>query len=120
MRWINRLFRARWRFELPPMRSLPPPSVIRPMEVRDRGACETIYRLNEPKRFPPNYFDLFADKLREGGSSVLVAEIDGVVRGLGAIRIVRYPILDVASLTFGMVHPEYQNRGLGTALLLAR
>jgi predicted N-acetyltransferase YhbS len=114
------LFRAPGRFRVPAMRGRSPTCAIRPIKERDIGACEAIYRLNEPARFPPGYFDLFFEKLRGDGSLVLIAEVDGQVRGVGGVRILRIPRIDAAMLGFGMVHPAHQKRGLGTVLLIAR
>jgi hypothetical protein len=49
---------------------------------------------------------------------ILVAEMEGCVRALGGIA--TYEDSNAAALSFGMVHPGYQRKRLGTVLVLAR
>jgi len=93
---------------------------IRPYRDGDFEVCAEIFRLNEGKHFPVGLFEDFAEKLRveEKRPLELVAEVDGEVRAYGGIT--RQIGERRASLSYGMVHPEFQKQGFGTAVLLAR
>lgn len=97
----------------------PHPCVIRLLKTEDIEACEGIYRLNE-NRFPPGMFDTFSRSLRGRDALFLVAEVDGQVRGLGAVSMRRAGRTEGAVLSWGMVDPSFQRRGYGSALLRAR
>lgn len=97
-----------------------PKCTIRRLQESDVEVCETIYRLNEPGRFPAGYFQKFADWLRNGNSLILVAEQDGDVRAFGGVNAQDRDGRYVAYLSFGMVHPAHHRQGFGTVLLLAR
>jgi GNAT superfamily N-acetyltransferase len=97
-----------------------PPCRIRKVGPDDFDACRTIYRLNEPGRFPEGYLDHFCEWLTAGRSLVLVAERDRHVLGLGGIAIQPMNGFATAKCIMGMVHPLLHGHGLGTALLLAR
>lgn len=80
-----------------------------------------IYRLNEPGRFPAGYADLFSEYLQAHVNLVLICEVDGEIRGFGGVGITHVSwAVDQASLNYGMVHPDFHQRGFGTTLLLAR
>lgn len=86
----------------------------------DIDACAEIYRLNEPGRFPPGYFDHFYHWLRREDDLVLVCESGGAIRGFGGVSIARQAMGEFAALNFGMIHPTHHGEGYGTALLFAR
>jgi ribosomal protein S18 acetylase RimI-like enzyme len=116
--WLKNVLRDRSQF-LIPMANIPLPAChARPVREEDFAACEEIYRLNEIPHFPENFFATFAKWLRGDDRLVLVLEIDGQVRALAGISTVGDT--EVVALSYGMVHPEYQRQGLGTALLLTR
>jgi GNAT superfamily N-acetyltransferase len=87
---------------------------------RDYGSCKAIYQANEAGHFPVGYDGLFAAWLTSGKSLVVVIETDGHVVAFGGINAMQRNWLNLASLTFGMVHPDHQRRGFGTILLFAR
>lgn len=123
LKWLDALLRERDRFCMPVSQRLPPRCRIRLFRQDDCLAAEEIYRLNEPGRFPPDYFDHFAAWLRSKESLILVAEDDGRVVGLGGVHYLetKYPTGTVfAALAFGMVHPQRHRQGFGTVLLLSR
>jgi len=102
-----------------PQRPLPA-CRIRPLQDADFEACEEIYRLNEAAHFPPDFFGEFQDFFRGRKAYVLVAEVEGAIRGFGGISIHPHHAIQAAGLSFGMVHPDFRKQGFGTALLLAR
>jgi GNAT superfamily N-acetyltransferase len=93
---------------------------IRLLTERDYGSCKAIYQVNEAGHFPVGYDGLFAEWLTSGKSLVVVIETDGRVVAFGGINAMQRKWLNLASLTFGMVHPDHHRKGFGTILLFAR
>ena len=108
------------RFHVPDRRTPLPACTLRALHADDHAACEAIYRLNEPGRFPPGVFPEFSAWLRDGRCAVLAAERDGRLCGFGGIQLRKTAQSHLAWLSFGMVDPACQRQGLGTALLLGR
>lgn len=76
-----------------------------------------LYVANESGRFPAcarSAFEAFLDRNPRG---LAVAELDGRVVGCGALEV---GIDGAATLAYGLVHPEYQGRRIGTTLILLR
>lgn len=92
------------------------PCRIRKCEERDWPELERFYRAQEGKTIPHGCFEQFQQNMRS--SSYLVAEHqDILVAGGGLVydsEFVR------ARLTFGIVRPESQRKGIGTTMVLAR
>jgi hypothetical protein len=93
---------------------------IRPLTERDYGCCKAIYQLNEAGHFPVGFDGLFGEWLMGGKSLVVVIETDDRVVAFGGINAIQRKWLNLASLTFGMVHPDQHRKGFGTVLLFAR
>jgi len=93
---------------------------IRLLTERDHETCKAIYQANETDHFPLGYDGLFSESLTNGKSLVLVIESEGQVVAFGGISAIQRKWLNLASLTFGMVHPDHHRRGFGTILLFAR
>jgi GNAT superfamily N-acetyltransferase len=106
----------------PAPQSALPPCAIRPLAgAADVAACEAIYRLNEPGRFPEGARSNFLEYIRQRQKALfLVAEVEGTIVGFGGITMDRKGKLEFAHLVYGMVDPSHQGKGIGTALLLAR
>jgi ribosomal-protein-alanine N-acetyltransferase len=94
------------------------PLTFRRFQISDLPQCLEIYKLNEPGRFPEGVLDAYEKCLREQSSYVLVAERNGQIIATGGIAYARKPYS--AMLSYGLVKPEEQGKGIGTALLLAR
>ena len=93
---------------------------IRLLTERDYGSCKAIYQLNEAGHFPVGYDGLFAEWLRSRKSLFVIIEAEGRVVAFGGINAMQRKWLNLASLTFGMVHPDHHRKGFGTILLFAR
>lgn len=95
---------------------LPQGLAVRLWNSGDLQSCLEIYRLNAPGRFPDEVEQEFAAVLEKNDGSMLVIESDGrvVACGGGALRAAS------GSLFYGLIHPEFQQRGLGRLLLLSR
>ena len=96
--------------------------VFRRYQAADLEACVRLLDLNAPGRFPtldPSYSSILAS----GNLYTIVAEKNGQVVAAGSLQYVRphgFINRKAGVLCFGLVHPEYQNQGIGTALVLAR
>ena len=99
-----------------------PPITFRRYRESDLDGCVNLYDLNAPGRFPtldPPY----RTALASGRIYTLVAEMDGKLIAAGSVSYHRpQEFLDdnVATLSFGLVHPDHHSKGIGTALVLAR
>jgi GNAT superfamily N-acetyltransferase len=94
------------------------PIVFRRIRPEDLAGCLELYSLNEPKRFPENMKDHYERSLLAGDTYYLVAEIDGQIVASGGLSYVGRE--GHAVLSYGLVHPSHQRKGIGTALFLAR
>jgi GNAT superfamily N-acetyltransferase len=93
---------------------------VRLLTECDYESCKAIYHLNEADNFPEGYEGLFTEWLVGKKSLAVAIETDGRLVAFGGINAMQKKWLNLASLTFGMVHPDYQRQGFGTILLLAR
>jgi len=112
------IFWTNYRFRIP--RRVLPSVWVRPLKNEDIAICHEIYRLNEPTHFPSGYFEHFCQALTNGKTLFIVVEEEGKVLGFAGVCMHTEPAQNSVGLTFGMVHPEAQRRGIGTVLLLAR
>lgn len=94
------------------------PMIFRRYRPEDLAQCIELYAANEPGRFPTGVIELYRRCLSDQTSYFLVLERDNQIVASGGLSFFMRP--DVAVLSFGLVHPEYQGSGIGTALLLAR
>ena len=111
---------ARPRYKLRLLDRILPPVRVRAFKETDLDVCCEIYKLNEPDRFPDGYFDLFREALTSADNLFLVVECDNKPVAFGGISLTVVENNKVASLSYGMIHPEHQRKGIGTVLLLAR
>ena len=118
--WFRRWTRVSGWIELSGARRRMSPSRIRLYAPADFEACVELYRRNEPDRFPVDGLPIFERSLNEGSVLRFVVEQDGEVRGCAGIHIQISRNIEHAMLSYGLVDPRWQGKGLGTALLLAR
>ena len=90
---------------------------FRRFQPADLPQCLLLHTLNEPGRFP-ELERPYEMCLREQRSYTLVAEHEGRIVASGSMQYVLRK--NIATLSFGLVHPEFQGKGIGTALVLAR
>lgn len=83
----------------------------------DRDACLAIFDSNTPAYFAPAERDEYAAFLAAPPGEYYVAEHDGAVIGCGGFAL-NAPA--PARLTWGMVHRDWQGKGVGRLLLLYR
>ncbi len=83
----------------------------------DFGACLTIYRKNEPGRFPESQRSKFEEYLANEEKTLIVAECDSMVVGYGGINLLGQ---SAATLCYGILEPEFQKQRIGSTLTLLR
>jgi N-acetylglutamate synthase-like GNAT family acetyltransferase len=110
----------RQRFCIPKSVTRLPSCRVRPMSEADFDVCEQIYRLNEAGHLPAGGFERFSNYVRARHAEFVVVEVDGVVRGFGGIAVPKSGSVKIATLVFGVIHPDDHRKGYGTTLLLAR
>ncbi len=92
---------------------------IRPYTEVDREACVGIYSaVHEAGQIPKQYFSEFGDVLDSQDMLTLVAVADGEIAGCGSVNY--YSDDTFAQLSYGLIHPHMQRRGIGSALLISR
>jgi putative acetyltransferase len=95
--------------------------LVRPEEPRDRDAVAAVHRTAFGAQ--GGTVAALVEALRPGGPQSLVAEVDGVVVGhvMTGRNLLDAPprLVDVGVLSPLGVHPEFQGRGAGTALVAA-
>lgn len=89
---------------------------VRPCLPSDHNACLAVFDSNLPDCFAAADRAEFENFLRASSAPYFVMEHDNAILGCGG-----YYLADgVARLTWGMVHRDWQRRGLGRLLLLYR
>ena len=115
------LVRKPGHFNSIPARRPLPAVTVRRYKPTDFDACEEIFILNEPGRFPQNGLPAFTEFLQNPTHFIIVAEDAGKVLGCGGLSYSDgYLEGGTAFLVFGLVHPEHHRRGIGTVMLLVR
>lgn len=89
---------------------------VRLWKAEDTDTCLEIYRLNAPGRFPAEVEQEFGETLKRNDDSMLVIEHQGCVVACGGTSLTG----TCATLSYGLIHPEFQGRGIGRLLLLSR
>jgi GNAT superfamily N-acetyltransferase len=95
---------------------LPTEFTVRELRPDDRDRCLEIYRVLEPGRFPPNDECYFTATIDKADHSLLVIEHNNHIVACGGIS---HSSIG-ATLFYGLIHPDFQRRGLGRLLLLSR
>lgn len=105
---------------LPASAPVPAGTRVRPLRPADHAVCGSIYRLLEARHFPPGCFPDFDTWLRRGEGMRAGIEVEGRLVAFGSILVHDFGLVRWGHLAYGMVHPEWHRRGLGTLLLLSR
>ena len=95
---------------------LPKGFTIRHWQPSDASTCMALYRLNAPGRFPTEVEKDFEERLTKNDHPMLVIELDDRVIACGGNSSKK----DVAWLSYGLIHPDFQRQGIGRLLLLSR
>lgn len=89
--------------------------VIRKYNDKDQKSLVSILKLNTPKYFSPKEQSDFIDYLNSSIQDYFVVELDGQVVGGGGINY--FLSQGIARISWDIIHPQYQNRKIGTNLL---
>lgn len=91
---------------------------IRPYKPEDREQLLRIIRENTPAYFAPKEEADFADYLDNEIETYFVVESGGLIVGCGGVNLMENRTIGIIS--WGMIHPEYHGKNIGTALLQHR
>ncbi|PVY39217.1 GNAT family N-acetyltransferase [Pontibacter virosus] len=92
--------------------------MIRPYTPADQEALLQILRLNTPAYFAPEEEADFVLYLRERREDYFVVEREGQVAGAGGINY--FDGYTWARLSWDLIHPAFQGKGIGRELTLFR
>lgn len=93
------------------------PVTFRTYAAADFARCLEIHDLNAPGRFPKNSHDAFVKYLADRTCGLIVVEHEGEIVGCGGLV---SQGSHVHTLCYGLVHPRFQGRGIGSMLTLLR
>ena len=91
---------------------------IRHYNENDLSAVLQLLRKNTPEYFALDEEAHYIEYLRLDSDHYYVMEIDGVVVGCGGINY--FPNEQVARISWDIVHPDHQGKGIGKQLILFR
>src|SRR6476661_10435515 len=91
---------------------------IRAYQNSDKEAVLNLLNLNTPIFFANEEKPGFEEYLNNQSRYYYVVEVDGIVVGSGGFNL--FDDLELVRISWDMVHPLYQGKGLGKALLLYR
>lgn len=92
--------------------------IIRPYQVQDKAALLKILQLNIPDYFAPEEWEDFQKYLETDLEDYYVLVLDRQVIGGGGLN---YHIQEhTASLSWDLLHPNYQKQGFGRQLIQHR
>lgn len=88
--------------------------MIRNYKDSDKKQLQTLIKLNIPEFFSDDEEDDFIKYLEEEREDYFVLEEDGIILGCGGINY--FPENGEARLSWDIIHPSFQGKGLGTRL----
>lgn len=92
--------------------------IIRPYQPRDKPQLLALLNLNIPHFFAPSEAADFTGYLDNHVETYFVVEEDENIVGCGGINY--FPEEATARISWDIVHPDHQGKGIGRALLLHR
>ena len=95
---------------------LPKEYEVRLWKPEDTQACLEIYQMNAPGRFPAEVEQEFEEVLKKDDCAMLVIEDHGRVVACGGLSLAG----SEGTLFYGLIHSEFQKKGIGRLLLLSR
>ncbi|MEM8815822.1 MAG: GNAT family N-acetyltransferase [Pseudomonadota bacterium] len=118
-KWLSDLWVRSDRFDLQNVNLAPDIGNVRQYSPRDHESCLAIFESNDGDHLREESEEDFRNFLLNDSVLKLVVEKDGQVSGVGGVCISSKET-EGAWLSFGMVHADLQNQGVGTKLLLSR
>ncbi len=95
---------------------LPKEYEVRLLRPEDTEACQEIYQMNAPGRFPAEVEQEFEEVLKKDDGAMLVIEHNGRIVACGGTSLNGIE----GALFYGLIHSEFQKKGVGRLLLLSR
>ncbi|MBX7152950.1 GNAT family N-acetyltransferase [bacterium] len=92
--------------------------MIRVFTENDYDALIAIFKLNTPKFFDPNEQKDFETYLKDYAAYYFVIELDGKIAGGGGLKFQNDK--KIVRISWDLLHPDFQSRGLGSELLRHR
>lgn len=89
--------------------------LIRDYQAVDYDQLCELFKFNIPAYFAVEEYQDFEKYLREEIEHYFVVEMDAIIVGCGGINYMRDAA--VAMISWDIVHPEYQGRGIGSCIL---
>ncbi len=104
--------------DLPKLTEKPLPQgyAVRLWKLEDTQACLEIYQMNAPGRFPAEVEQEFEEVLKKNEGAMLVIEDQGRIVACGGMTLEGIQ----GTLIYGLIHSEFQKKGVGRLLLLSR
>ncbi len=90
--------------------------MIRPYTPNDKPQLLELFRLNTPPYFAPEEEAWFSDYLDKETEDFFVVEEDEIIKGCGGVNYHE----NSGMLSWGIIHPEFQGKGIGRQLTLHR
>jgi ribosomal protein S18 acetylase RimI-like enzyme len=115
--WLGDLFVSylELRLRQPPTM---PPVVFREATLADSERCMELYMANEQGRFPKEVRSMYAKDLEREGQGRFVVQLEG--RIVATCQASCFFSVYLGVLSYGLIDPMDQRRGIGTAMLLFR
>jgi ribosomal protein S18 acetylase RimI-like enzyme len=115
--WLGDLFVSdlELRLRQPPTM---PPLVFREATLADSERCMELYMANEQGRFPKEVRSMYAKDLEGDCLGRFVVELEG--RIVATCQVSYWSGVFHGVLSYGLIDPKDQRRGIGTAMLLFR
>jgi ribosomal-protein-alanine N-acetyltransferase len=88
--------------------------MIRPYNPKDKEQLINLLRLNTPAYFAPSEEKDYIDYLQHHADNYFLIEKEGVVLGAGGFNLLEENKL--ARISWDLVHPDAQGKGLGRML----
>jgi ribosomal-protein-alanine N-acetyltransferase len=88
--------------------------LIREYQNQDKSRLEHLMLLNVPQYFDRSEVDDFMRYLEEERESYWVVEVDSQVVACGGVN---FPDLKTGRISWDLVHPDFQGKGIGRLLL---
>ena len=114
---LQRSFVARTTLETRLFPPLSLPVVFRPYRDEDFDSCVSIYRKNEPGRFPEGHAQAFENLLRSDAKTCIVAQLESKVVACASMA---SEAPDLVHLLWNLVDPQYRGFRIGSTLTLLR
>jgi len=92
--------------------------MIRKYSNEDKDKILGLLKLNIPKYFDPSEENDLKNYLDKEVEDYFVVELESVIVGAGGINY--FPEEKIARISWDMIHPDYQGKGVGKSLIKYR